>query len=111
MWSRCDTLRDYNAIDTSTRLNQNQCVALYQSGVRYVGRYLTKVSGGLDKNMTSDEISIIHGAGLKIIPIFQESNSSANDFYYQSGYESWEKAVRAATQLRIPRCIIYFAVD
>ncbi len=111
LWSRGDTARDYNAIDTSTRLNLEQCTELYQNGIRYVGRYLTKVTGGLDKNMTDNEISYIHSAGLKIVPLFQESNNTENDFTYLSGYESWEKAVRAATKLRIPECVIYFCVD
>lgn len=111
LWSRGDTSRDYNAIDTITRLSTQQCSALYQNGVRYIGRYLTKVQNGLDKNMTDDEIVRIHNSGCNIIPIFQESNSSANDFNYSSGYESWNKAIKAATKLRIPQCTIYFAVD
>lgn len=111
LWSRGDTSRDYNSIDTITRLSTQQCSALYQNGVRYIGRYLTKVQNGLDKNMTDDEIVRIHNSGCNIIPIFQESNSSANDFNYSSGYESWNKAIKAATKLRIPHCTIYFAVD
>ena len=111
LWSKGDTERDYNAIDTSKRLTIPFCSYLYQQGIRYIGRYLTKLSETSEKNMTADEITIIHNSGFNIIPLFQENNNIADDFSYLKGYESWNKAILAATKLRIPPSIIYFCVD
>lgn len=53
----------------------------------------------------------MYNTGLKIIPTFQENYSKAERFTYSSGYDAGMKAITAATQLRIPITIIYFAVD
>lgn len=111
LWSKGDMDRAANAADTRYQLTAVQAQSLYNDGIRYIGRYLTKVSGGFDKNLTEQEISNIQNTGLKIFPLFQENNASATDFTYRTGYDSWNKAVKAATKLRIPSCTIYFCVD
>ena len=70
------------------------------------------MQGGLDKNLTAEEITSVTSAGLKIFPIFQESNNAIGDFNYVSGYLNGYDAIMAATQLLIPsETTIYFAVD
>lgn len=111
LMSSGDPERLPNAADTSTQLTEAQAQALYNDGIRYIGRYLTKVKGGLDKNLTDQEIRHILNAGLKLIPIFQEDQSRLENFTYQKGYGCWRKATDAATRLKLPACTIYFSVD
>lgn len=111
LMSSGDPERIPNAADTSTQLTEVQAQSLYNEGIRYIGRYLTKVKGGMDKNLTEQEVRHILNAGLKLIPIFQEDQSRLENFTYQKGYGCWRKAVDAAIRLRLPACTIYFSVD
>lgn len=106
-----DTARVPNAADTRFKLTATQAQSLHNDGYRFIGRYLTKVPGGYDKNLTDQEIIDITDADLHIVPIFQENNSGIESFSGITGYTSWCKAVYAATRLRLPECTIYFAVD
>lgn len=111
LWSCGDTQRIPNAADTRFQLTAVQAQSLFDDGYQYIGRYLTKVAGGFDKNMTDQEILAITTSGLKIIPIFQEDHNNVEAFSYQAGYNCWEKALYAATKLRLAPCTIYFGVD
>lgn len=111
LWSCGDTARFPNAADTRFQLTAIQAQSLFNDGYRYIGRYLTKVPNGFDKNLTDQEIINLTDAGLHIVPIFQENGSTVEAFNGTTGYESWSKAVYAATKLRLPECTIYFAVD
>lgn len=112
LWSKGDTSRTPNAGDCRQQLDYAKAVSLYNDGFRYIGRYLTKVQGGNDKNITPTEIENILLAGLKIFPIFQEDNDSLDDFTYVSGYLDGYNAIMTATELLIPPgTTIYFAVD
>ena len=112
MVSSGDTSRTAVACDTATQLTPAQAQTLYNNGYRYVGRYVTKVEGGLDKNLTLSELETIFNAGLKVIPIFQESGRAASAFTYETGRANATKAYEAALNLKIPEyTTIYFAVD
>lgn len=112
LWSKGDTSRTPNAGDCWQKLDFAKAKSLYDDGYRYIGRYLTKVANGLDKDLTKEEITNIILAGLKIFPIFQESNNSVDDFTFVSGYMNGYDAIMAATELSIPPgTTIYFAVD
>lgn len=112
LWSRGDQTRLPNAGDCRQRLDYEMAQALYQAGYHYIGRYLTKIDGGFDKNMTPEEIRSILSTGLKIFPIFQESNNSIQYFSFNSGYKNGYDAIMAATELLIPpETTLYFAVD
>lgn len=107
-----DVNRSALACDTATKINEAKAASLYNAGFRYVGRYLTKVEGGLDKNLTREEIKTILSKGLSIFPIFQEYGGAASAFNETIGREHAEKARRAAESLGIPYyTTIYFAVD
>lgn len=107
-----DVNRSSVACDTATKLNSAKAMALYEDGFRYVGRYLTKVEGGLDKDLTRLEEKVIFSKGLSIFPIFQEYGGDASAFYYNKGTQDAIKAKNAAEALGIPhRTTIYYAVD
>lgn len=59
-----DKNRSALACDCATKLTEAKAKTLYNNGYRYVGRYLTKVPGGLDKDITLEEAQIILDAGL-----------------------------------------------
>lgn len=101
------------ACDCSTILDSEKAEALYDSGYRYVGRYLTGTVGGTEsKAMTRAEIKNILDAGLKIFPIFQEGKPSLSRYTVNEGISEGQKAFTAARNLGIPEdSIIYFAID
>lgn len=107
-----DVNRSCLACDTATRLDSAKAQTLIDNGYKYVGRYLTKVEGGLDKNMTRTEINVLHKKGLSIFPIFQEDGRSADKFTSETGTINAKKARKAAEDLGIPYgTTLYFAVD
>lgn len=107
-----DTDRVAIACDTATKINSAKAIALADAGYKYVGRYLTKVEGGLDKNLTREEEKIIFNNGLSIFPIFQEYGGAASAFNSQTGLDNAQKAHAAAEKLGIPHgTTIYYAVD
>lgn len=112
MLSCGDTDRSALACDTATKINSVKAETLVDAGYKYVGRYLTKVEGGLDKNLTRLEESVIFNHGLSIFPIFQEYGGAASAFNSQTGLDNAQKAHAAAEELGIPHgTTIYYAVD
>lgn len=112
MLSCGDTDRSAVACDTATKINSAKAVTLANAGYKYVGRYLTKVEGGLDKNLTRLEEKVIFDHGLSIFPIFQEYGGAASAFNSQTGLDNAQKAHTAAEELGIPHgTTIYYAVD
>lgn len=110
--SNGDVDRPARACDTSTRLDNAKIQTLKSNGYEVVGRYLTKVEGGLDKNMTAEEINLILENGLSIFPIFQEYGGGNNAFSRVTGVNNAYSAHAAAEGLGIPfGTTIYFAVD
>ncbi len=110
--SKGDPERSANALDCVHQVTKEEAIALYNAGYRYIGRYLTKVSGGLNKNLTDTEIDNLLTADIHIYPIFQETNSSIDAFTYEKGVKDGTKAFTQATTFRFPQgSIIYFAVD
>ncbi len=100
------------ACDCATKLTAAKAKSLYDNGYRYVGRYLTKVPGGLDKDITREEAQIIFDAGLRFFPIYQTLGTKAEYFTEAQGTADAYAAIEAAQKLGIPRgTIIYFAVD
>lgn len=110
--SNGDTDRIAKGCDTSTRLDQDKITTLKNNGYEVVGRYLTKVQNGLDKNMTKEEIELILSNGLSIFPIFQEYGGGNSAFNKTKGIQNGDSAYNAAVSFGIPSgTIIYFAVD
>lgn len=110
--SNGDPDRSAIGCDTATQLTQEQIQAIKNAGYQFIGRYLTNVSGGINKKLTLSEVKNIYNAGLKLFPIFQESGNSASNFNSTTGAENANKAFKAAEDLEIPhKSVIYFAVD
>lgn len=111
--SKGDTARTPNACDCHARImDVNVAVQLFSRGFRYIGRYLTRVPGGLDKALTPEEVGILLDAGLKIFPIYQESFDKATDFNKSAGRADAVKAINAAISLGFKQnTILYFAID
>lgn len=107
-----NTARDAIGCDTATKITSAMARTLADAGYKYIGRYLTKVDGGLDKDMTRQEIEIILKNGLRIFPIFQEDGRSSDKFNANTGLDNAIKARKAAENLGIPyHTTIYFGVD
>ncbi len=107
-----DTDRVAIACDTATKIDSAKALSLRNAGFKYIGRYITKVEGGLDKDLTRLEEEIIFNNGMAIFPIFQEYGGDASAFTYNIGNEDAQKAKNAAENLGIPHgTTIYFAVD
>lgn len=115
--SKGDTDRIAIGCDCSTILNTNQAKKLYDTGYKYVGRYLTGTVGSgaeeRSKQMTVTEIKNIRNAGLSIFPIYQDGGYYPE--YFNNALQGGKDAVKAIS--RADRLgfkdgtVIYFAVD
>lgn len=108
-----DVDRTALACDCATILDDAKATTLYNSGYRYVGRYLSGTAGGIaSKAMTKEEIQIAFNKGLKIFPIYQDGGTTVSYFSSSQAIVDAEKALKYATWLEIPtNTTIYFAVD
>ena len=107
-----DKSRSALACDCATKLTATTAKTLYDNGYRYVGRYLTKVTGGLDKDITVEEAQIILDAGLNFFPIYQTVGTKEEYFTAEQGASDANAAIEAARKLGVPNgTVIYFAVD
>lgn len=106
-------------MDTSTKLNgltRTFVDANFPAGqlrIKFVGRYLMNTPGGaLDKELSPDEVTEIHDAGLGIVPIFQTYGGENTYFTHAQGVKDATDAQQVAEKLGIPTDVmIYFAVD
>lgn len=111
-----DQDRSCIACDTAAILDETTAAALYEAGYRYVGRYLTgtvlRDGFRVSKALSRAEADAIMGAGLSIIPIYQDGGEYSGHFSRSRGKADAENAYVAAKALGIPdESIIYFAVD
>lgn len=114
--SKGETSRMAEACDTSYKITSAMAKSLYNTGYRYVGRYLTGTVGSganeRDKSLSIDELNTIFYSGLKVFVIFQEGAVKPEKFTYEQGKIDAKKALNAAYDLGIPYGeIIYFAID
>ena len=59
----------YLRVDTAAKISAAAAQTLKTNGVSFVGRYL--VPPGMYKDLTADEIKILHDAGLAILPCWE----------------------------------------
>ncbi|WP_414732883.1 glycoside hydrolase domain-containing protein [Acetobacterium carbinolicum] len=113
--SKGNVNRSANAVDTTYRISPARASYLKDTGINYVGRYL---SGYWPVTLT--ELDSILAAGLHFIPIFERSGSDENaEYVTEIGYFTSVQgtkdalyAIEKADRLGLPRAtIIYFAVD
>ena len=100
------------ACDTTAEMTESILSYLKNNGYEIVGRYLTKVTGGINKELKTGEAQRIISNGMKFFPIFQESGSDISYFTEERGKQDVKKAIKYGRINGIPRGnIIYFAVD
>lgn len=104
-----DKNRSYTACDTRFEITDERLATLQSMGIEAVGRY---INGTDFKILRDGEAERIIAGGLGLIPIYQESGTSASDFTYNIGSEQAGKALIQLANFGIPKnSIIYFAVD
>jgi peptidoglycan hydrolase-like protein with peptidoglycan-binding domain len=111
--SRGDTTRKANALDTSTGIQQERAVALYNDGYRDVGRYLCNTIGSsFNKTMSFDELDRLKNAGLNVFPIYQTNGTQTSYFTAYRGATDAARAITYAKLFGFPQsATIYFAID
>ncbi len=102
-----DQSRKGTACDCSTTITPEKAATLVANGYKLVGRYLTGSYA-----MTSNELDIIFGNNLRVIPIFEVGGNKLSYFTSLQGLTDGESAIIAAKELNLPdNTIIYFCVD
>lgn len=106
--------RSCSACDTATPINTNaRAEVLKHEKIKIVGRYLTSgIINGENKQLTKDEIKVLHNNGLSFFPIYQTTANNLQYFSYDQGVVDAENAYSLAQKLALPvNTEIYFAVD
>ncbi|KFM95072.1 DUF1906 domain-containing protein [Bacillus clarus] len=107
-----DPDRKGTACDCITEVTLERGKALKAAGYQTVGRYLTNVSGGINKKIQPGELKNIFDAGLSVFPIFQANGRQASSFSAEQGGLDAKAAYDAAKEYGFKDgTTIYFAVD
>ncbi|MBT3151503.1 DUF1906 domain-containing protein [Streptomyces sp. CHD11] len=108
-----DPNRAGTASDCVTTITPARARTLYDSGYRYVGRYLSNVPGfPLDKEIKPGELATIAAHGLRCFPIYQTYGAEAAYFRNSQGaVDAYAAIDRAAHYGFEPGTRIFFAVD
>lgn len=82
-----DPNRSFTAVDTAAQLTPAQIETLKKAGIKYVERYLTGTVGSefKPKYLTIGEANNIIGAGMAIIPIYQDNFPTVDYYTYGQG--------------------------
>jgi hypothetical protein len=101
------------AIDCSERITTATVMALKNSGIRAIGRYLGYKTEGWSKSLTLNELKIIQSAGLSVFLIWESNPTTAEYFSYSKGLSDAQSAIEEAVYLGAPSgsTAIYFTVD
>lgn len=109
MISRGNIDRPSNGCDTRFEITDARLHILKNEGYEVVGRYLT---GGSFKELRVGEVERILNGGMKMFPIYQESENSMMYFTKERGRQDALNSSAAAHKFGLPKgTIIYFAVD
>ena len=104
-----DKNRPYTGCDTRFEITKNRLDKLKSMGIKTIGRY---INGTDFKILREKEANLIIDSGMRLIPIYQESGTSANDFSFEIGKNHAKKAITQLEHFGIPyNSVIYFAVD
>lgn len=104
-----DKTRKGKACDCMTPITKPTAISLVNDGREVVGRYIV---GGTNKVLTLDEERIIYNAGLKIMPIYQNTNNSSSYFTKEQALKDASKAYINLCKLKFPNgTTFYVAVD
>lgn len=107
-----DPTRRGTACDCITEVTAARAQTLKNAGYKTIGRYLSNVTGGLNKKIQPGELDTIFEAGMTVFPIFQTRGSRVEDFSTSQGMTAAAEAHKAASSYGFKKdTIIYFAVD
>lgn len=108
-----DQNRSAVACDCITKITNNNVEVLKNNGYQYVGRYMKNFPGGtLDKEISSEELKVVFGNGLRMFLIQQGGASYLEYFTEANAMNEVALAINAANNLQLQfGAIIYFAVD
>lgn len=99
----------YLGVDTAARLSAAAAKTLKANGVSFVGRYL--VPPGMYKDITADEIKILHGAGLSILLCWEIGAGDIKGGAARGALDG-SRAKALAVQFGVPSgTTIFFACD
>jgi len=96
-------------IDCASTITATIAQNLKDQNIQVIGRYLTG-----NFALTSDEVSIIHGAGLSLFLIYETNGTHMEYFSYSQGQSDSQSAIEAAISLGASSdgsITIYFCVD
>lgn len=103
-----DTTVRTTGLDTNRQLLAAEVWAIQEAGYTHVGRYTV----GADKFITAPELSAIKSAGLRLFPIHQRYNNSADLMTYDAGVTQGREAIERCRTLGLPAdSTVYFSVD
>ena len=104
LFSFGDKNRSTIACLSTSNINSERAISLYNAGYRYIGRYINDLS--------REEEKIIFLHGMSIFPIFKIYVGGPSDFSYEKGIQDAEKAKYTAESLGIPYgTTIYYSLD
>lgn len=109
MISYGDKTRVGKACDTAHVIaSAAEVAAIKAEGKETVGRYIS----GTAKKLQAEELTLLLSSGLKVFPIYQESNNSVDCFSYKLGQGQAFNALKNALAYGfLDDTIIYFPVD
>ncbi|MFT4105625.1 MAG: DUF1906 domain-containing protein [Lacrimispora sp.] len=85
-----------------------EVAAIKAEGKETVGRYIS----GTSKKLRPEELDLLLSSGLKVFPIYQESNNALDCFSYKQGQDQAFNALKNALSYGfLEDTIIYFPVD
>ncbi|KGJ72568.1 hypothetical protein GY21_14345, partial [Cryobacterium roopkundense] len=108
-----DPERPANGCDTRFEITASRAEWLANNGYQIVGRYIfDPPDSSLDKEIKPGELATIFDAGMRVLPIYQDSARILADFTYAQGYQHALNAHELASGYGFNRgTVIYFAVD
>lgn len=103
-----DTSMRTTGFDTSKQLTPAIASAAQSAGYTHVGRYTV----GPGKFITSDELSGLKAAGLRVFPLHQVYNNDASEMTHAEGLSQGMSAIERCRCLGIPGgSTVFFSVD
>lgn len=107
-----DTERSAIACDCITKITEDNVSVLKNNNYKYIGRYLSNVEGGLDKELSESELKVLFNNGIRLFPIHQRYANKASYFTSENAAVDAAIAVGSAEKFKLQfGAIIYFAVD
>lgn len=80
------------ACDCITKITEDNVNVLKNNNYKYIGRYLNNVEGGIDKELSKEELGVLFNNGIRLFPIQQRSAKTASYFTSENAKIDAKKA-------------------